>query len=149
MNETIVQDKTTCSFAARRWGAWLRGECCRYALLIVVGFVIHIPSLPGEMVWDDAPLIRDNPIIRSPIFILEVFRHYLFLDSFSAHYRPVQNLSFIVDYLLWAGNTYGFHLTNVLLHISCGLLLYRLLQKQVSTPGYGLLVSLCSALDRR
>jgi protein O-mannosyl-transferase len=88
-----------------------------------------MPALPGDMVWDDAPLIRDNPLIKSPIFIFEVFRHYLFLDSFAAHYRPVQNLSFIVDYLLWGGNTYGFHLTNILLHVASGVLLYLLLEK--------------------
>ena len=88
-----------------------------------------MPALTGDMVWDDIPLVRDNPLIKSPIFTLEIFRHHLFLDSFSAHYRPVQNLSFIVDYLLWGGNLYGFHLTNVLLHVASGVLLYLLLQK--------------------
>jgi protein O-mannosyl-transferase len=104
-------------------------EWVRFGLLILLGFIIRMPSLSGEMVWDDTALIRDNPLIKSPVFVLEVFRHHLFLDSFSAHYRPVQNLSFMVDYLLWAGNTYGFHLTNVLLHVLSGLLLYRLLQR--------------------
>ena len=70
-----------------------------------IGFVVHLPSLSGEMVWDDSFLARDSPFIKSPLFILEAFRHYLFLDSFSAHYRPVQNLSFIVDYFFWNGNT--------------------------------------------
>ena len=72
---------------------------------------------------------RDNPFIKSPLFIFEAFRHYLFLDSYSAHYRPVQNLSFIVDYFFWNNNAYGFHLTNLLLHIASGLLLYLLLRK--------------------
>ena len=81
------------------------------------------------MVWDDSFLVRDNPFIKSPLLIFEAFRHYLFLDSYSAHYRPVQNLSFIVDYFFWNGNVYGFHLTNLLLHIASGLLLYLLLGK--------------------
>ena len=81
------------------------------------------------MVWDDSYLIRDNPFIKSPLLVFEAFRHYLFLDSYSAHYRPVQNLSFIVDYFFWNGNAYGFHLTNLLLHIASGLLLYLLLEK--------------------
>ena len=41
----------------------------------------------------------------------------------------MQNLSFIVDYFFWNGNIYGFHLTNLLLHIGSGLLLYLLLGK--------------------
>ena len=101
----------------------------RCALLGVIGFIIRMPALQGQMVWDDTYLIRDNPFIKSPLFVFEAFRHYLFLDSFSAHYRPVQNLSFIVDYFFWNTSTYGFHLTNVLLHIASGVLLYILLEK--------------------
>ena len=101
----------------------------RFILLALIGFIVHLPALPGEMVWDDSYLIRDNPFIKSPLLVFEAFRHYLFLDSYSAHYRPVQNLSFIVDYFFWNSNAYGFHLTNVLLHIASGLLLYLLLEK--------------------
>ncbi|MBA2586362.1 MAG: tetratricopeptide repeat protein [Chthoniobacterales bacterium] len=95
----------------------------------MLGFIVRLPALPGEMVWDDSYLIRDNPFIKSPLFIFEAFRHYLFLDAYSAHYRPVQNLSFMADYFFWNGNTYGFHLTNVLLHVGSGLLLFLLLEK--------------------
>ena len=101
----------------------------RFIVLALIGFVVRLPALQGEMVWDDSYLVRDNPFIKSPLFIFEAFRHYLFLDSFSAHYRPVQNLSFIVDYFFWNGNLYGFHLTNLLLHIASALLLYLLLGK--------------------
>jgi Flp pilus assembly protein TadD len=105
----------------------------RFTVLALIGFVVHLPSLQGEMVWDDSFLVRDNPFIKSPLFIFEAFRHYLFLDFYSAHYRPVQNLSFIVDYFFWNTNVYGFHLTNLLLHIGCGLLLYLLLGKLFSS----------------
>jgi Flp pilus assembly protein TadD len=129
VNESGVQVEVRAFGGGSRLRACLRAEWIRYSLLILVGFIIRMPALPGEMVWDDAYLIRDNPFIKSPIFIFEVFRHYLFLDSFSAHYRPVQNLSFVADYLLWSNNTYGFHLTNLLLHVASGLLLYLLLKK--------------------
>lgn len=118
--------------AQRRRIQWLA-----YALLIVLAAIIRMPALPGEMVWDDTPLVRDNPLIKSPLFIFEVFRHHLFLDSFSAHYRPVQNLSFIVDYFFWGSDVYGFHLTNVLLHVASGVLLYNLLRKLFSSLAHG------------
>ena len=98
-------------------------------MLALVGFVVRAPALQGELVWDDQYLARDNPFIKSPLLILEAFKHHLFLDSFSAHYRPVQNISFILDYMLWNTNTYGFHLTNILLHVLSGVLLYFLLKK--------------------
>jgi tetratricopeptide (TPR) repeat protein len=102
---------------------WLR------ALLIgFAGIVVHGPALQGQRIWDDQYLSRDNPFIKSPLLILETFRHHLFLDSFSAHYRPVQNISFIFDYFFWNTDEFGFHLTNTLLHAGSGILLYFLLR---------------------
>jgi len=112
-----------------RTAAYLRRSWIICAILAVCGFMVHAPALQGELVWDDQYLAHDNPFIKSPILILEAFRHHLFLDSFSAHYRPVQNLSFIFDYAIWNTNTYGFHLTNVLLHLTSGILLFFLLKK--------------------
>jgi tetratricopeptide (TPR) repeat protein len=86
-----------------------------------------VPSLQGQFLWDDSFLAQENPFIKSPLLIYQAFRHYLFNDSFSAHYRPVQNLSFMVDYYFWNTDASGFHLTNILLHVASGLLLYRLL----------------------
>jgi len=107
---------------------YTRKNWVRVLLLLLVGAAAHTPALQGEFVWDDQYLARDNPLIKSPILVLETFRHYLFLDSFSSHYRPVQNISFILDYFFWNTNTFGFHLTNVLLHVTSGVLLYFLLQ---------------------
>jgi tetratricopeptide (TPR) repeat protein len=102
----------------------------------LIGFIARFPSLQGQLVWDDQYLARDNPLIKSPLFVFEVFRHYLFLDSYSPHYRPVQNVSFMVDYFLWNTDTFGFHLTNVLLHVAGGILLYFLLRRLLgSLPG--------------
>ena len=114
---------------------YLRTDWLRVVLLIVIGVIVRAPALQGERIWDDQYLSHDNPFIKSPLLILEAFRHYLFLDSFSGHYRPVQNISFIVDYFFWNTDEFGFHLTNVLLHVGSGILLYFLLRQ--------LLASLC------
>lgn len=99
------------------------------ALIIgVAGVLVHAPALQGQRIWDDQYLSRDNPFMKSPLLILETFRHHLFLDSFSAHYRPVQNISFIFDYFFWNTDEFGFHLTNTLLHAGSGILLYFLLK---------------------
>lgn len=113
----------------------------RITALLLAGFVVHLPSLQGELIWDDSYLVRESPFFRSPIFALEVFRHYLFLDSYSGHYRPVQNLSYMLDYLVWNGDLYGYHLSNVLWHGAASVLLYRLLARLFSqwstTPDSG------------
>lgn len=105
-------------------------ECqwVRIALLVTLGLGSRLPALQGELLWDDTHLIAANPLIRSPILILETFRHFLFPDSLSGHYRPVQTVSYIFDYFFWNDNYYGFHLSNVLWHIAGGCLLYKLLR---------------------
>jgi protein O-mannosyl-transferase len=118
--------------------------------IATAAILIHVPALQGERIWDDNFLARDNPFIKSPLLILETFRHYLFLDSFSAHYRPIQNITYIADYFLWNTNTYGFHLTNVLLHAGSGVLLYFLLRQLFASLflGHRSLALRVWALDR-
>jgi len=95
----------------------------------LLGFVVRLPALQGEPVWDDDCLIQTNPLIKSPLLLFEVFRHYLFEGTFTSHYRPVQNLSYLFDYLVWNNNFYGFHLTSLLCHLAGAILLYLLLRR--------------------
>jgi tetratricopeptide (TPR) repeat protein len=113
----------------RKMVALLRRTWVRCVLLALLGFAVHFPSLQGQLIWDDQYLAHDNPLIKSPLLVLETFRHYLFLDSFSSHYRPVQNISYIVDYLIWNNDPYGFHLSNILWHVASAILLFLLLEK--------------------
>jgi len=112
-----------------RLSPWLTTDWLFCLILGLIGFLVRVPALQGEPVWDDDYLVRTNPMIRSPILILEVFRHFLFQDTFTAAYRPVQNLSYLVDYIAWNNNFYGYHLTSLLCHLVSGILLYLLLQR--------------------
>ena len=112
---------------------YFRKQWLRVLVLASLAIAVRAPALTGERIWDDDYLVHENPFIKSPLLILEVFRHYLFPDSYSAHYRPIQNLSFMLDYFLWNNNTYGFHLTNVLLHAASAVLLYFLLRQVLAS----------------
>ncbi len=125
---TARPDHPTATKVTSRLARYLRKPWFCALLLVLIGIICRAPSLQGQLVWDDQPLVRDSPLIRSPIFLLEVFRHYLFPDSFAAHYRPVQNLSFIADYVLWNNEVYGYHLSNLFFHVLSGVLLYFLLR---------------------
>jgi protein O-mannosyl-transferase len=130
VNEANAPTETSISVTgrSRSYALW-RSEWLRCLFLGLVGFVVRIPALQGQPIWDDDYLIRTNPFIKSPLLVLEVFRHYLFPGSYSPHYRPVQNISYMADYLLWNGNFYGFHLSSILVHVGGAILLYLLLQK--------------------
>ncbi|PYL74419.1 MAG: hypothetical protein DMF27_14490 [Verrucomicrobia bacterium] len=127
MNQVPIKVTLGSSFRARLI-AFCGKQWPRYFFLGAIGFIIRLPAIQGGLIWDDIILTRDNPFIKSPLLALETFRHYLFLDSLSGHYRPVQNLSYMFDYFFWNADPAGFHLSNILLHVGAGLLLYRLLR---------------------
>lgn len=108
---------------------YLQRQWVRVLVIVSLAIVVHAPGMQGDRIWDDNFLVLNNPFIKSPVLILESFRHFLFLDSLSAHYRPVQNVSFLIDYFFWNTDTWGFHLTNVLLHAGSGVVLYFLLRR--------------------
>jgi tetratricopeptide (TPR) repeat protein len=104
---------------------------------LLVGFAIYAPALNGKLIWDDHYLVGQNPLFRSPVFAGEVFRHYLFFESFSTYYRPVQNLSYMLDYWLWAGSPTGYHVTNVVLHVLAAWMLFLLLKRLLNALSGG------------
>ncbi len=120
-----------------KWCHWMARPFVAWLVCLLAGFLVYAPALGGDLIWDDFYLVRENPFFRSPVFGLEVFRHYLFFDSFSTYYRPVQNWSYIFDYWLWRGSPVGYHCTNILLHSLSGFFLFLLLRR--------LLPDLCSA----
>ncbi len=96
-------------------------------LLFLATMLAYLPVLSGEFIWDDTFLVGSNPFFKSPIFFFEVFRHHLFLDALSGYYRPVQNWTYMLDYLLWDQNTFGYHVANVFYHALSAFLIWRLL----------------------
>lgn len=106
-----------------------------FAVLFFAGLLAYMPALQGDFLWDDTYLVGQNPFFKSPIFIFEVFRHYLFLDSFSIYYRPVQNISYMFDYWLWNRNPFGYHLSNIAYHVFAAFFLFLLLKALL--PGFG------------
>ena len=112
---------------------WIRsvvsGKAAGFALLMLATLVSYLPSINGGLIWDDNYLVKENPFFKSPIFILEVFKHHLFLNRPAMYYRPLQNISYMFDYWVWNGDTVGYHLSNILFHTTSAFLLLLLLRK--------------------
>src|SRR5439155_23733708 len=90
-------------------------------MLVLATACAYLYALPNHLLWDDDVLVADNAYIRNFSYVPAAFTTDLFRNH-SAHYRPVQTLSLMVDYALWGLNPFGYHLTNVLLHLGCVLL---------------------------
>jgi len=79
--------------------------------LAILGGLVYLNSLANPFVYDDHRLILENDSLSS----LTNWR-YLILHDVA---RPLVNVSYAIDYAIWGGaNPVGFHLTNVLVHMT-------------------------------
>ncbi len=86
-------------------------------ILFVAVFISYAPAVRNGFVWDDTALVLRDPLIRSWRLIAEGFNHFLFIDATpSDFYRPLQRLTYTIDYALAGFQPALYHATSVLWH---------------------------------
>lgn len=94
-------------------------------LLVAVTFAAYAPALRNDFVWDDTALVLRDPLIRSWRLIPESFQHFLFIDATASDfYRPVQRLSYTLDYAVNVFRPAGYHLTSIACHAAAAVAFY-------------------------
>jgi type IV pilus biogenesis/stability protein PilW len=88
-------------------------------LIAVLGSVAYGNSLNGKFVWDDQFLVKENIYIKNWSTLSKVFHEDIAAGAGRKNnfYRPVQMLSYMIDYSLWGLDERGYHLTNLILHL--------------------------------
>jgi hypothetical protein len=100
-------------------------------VLVLTGLLIYSNSLSSPFLFDDQNSILTNPQIRRlwPLSIpLSPPR-----DTPVAG-RPVVNLSFAVNYALGGFDPWGYHVTNVVIHVMTALVLFGVLRRTRGVP---------------
>jgi protein O-mannosyl-transferase len=96
-------------------------------LIATAVFASYAPSLRDGFVWDDYALVMRDPLIRSWRLIPEGFRHFLFTDATASDfYRPIQRLTFTLEYCAFAFRPSVFHFTSICCHLAAAVALYFL-----------------------
>lgn len=117
------------------------------ALVVVVAFAVYANALPNAFVWDDLFLIVGNPAIKRWDTIPGLFTSDLFPGRItSGYYRPLQALTYALDYGLWGLAPAGFRLTNVAWHAATAGLLYVLGVRVLGAAAPALLAALLFAV---
>jgi tetratricopeptide (TPR) repeat protein len=100
-------------------------------VVIAAVFLVYWPALRNGFVWDDTALCLRDPLVRSWLNIPEGFRHFLFLDATASNfYRPLQRLTFVFDYQLYAfANPGGWHFTSIAIHAAAAVALFFLVRQ--------------------
>jgi len=109
-------------------------------VLLVVTLAVYFPTLQNGFVWDDWQDVVHNPSIQSLTPFETLFA------SASNTSRPAVLISFAADYALWNKQAFGYHLTNLLLHLVNVWLLYRVASLLLSGRGAAVLAALWFAI---
>lgn len=98
-------------------------------LIIAVGLVSYLNAISCDFVWDDLSLIVYNPLIKDFNFysLGKVFTSEILPKS--DYYRPLQVLTYQFDYRIYKYAPWGYHLTNIIIHIFNALLVFYILEK--------------------
>ena len=104
----------------------------RYAtlLIILVPLIVYISALKlGFVYFDDDILILGNLNNISDLSnIGKAFRTDAFFSNMSPYYRPLMNVSFMIDALIAGNSPAIYHFSNLIYHILVCLSLFKLLR---------------------
>ena len=84
--------------------------------LILLALLGSANTLRCGFTYDDLPLIEEAAVIR--------FHPHAITYLAGRHLRA---FTLVMDMFFWGGNPFGYHLTNILLHVLCSLLLFTYL----------------------
>lgn len=98
-------------------------------LIIILSFAIYSNSIDGGFIWDDKDLIKDNIYIKDWSYLPDIFTKHIGAggDAKYFSYRPVQMITYMINYSLCGLDVRVYHFTNILLHILATLAIYWLI----------------------
>lgn len=106
-----------------------RGRRLCFIIVASAAILMYLGSIGGDYVWDDRDLVVENARIRSISGIPTIFTSG-FIPAGRAqgleYYRPIVNLSLLLDHQVWKLQPLGYHLTNLLIHAGVSVLVFLL-----------------------
>jgi hypothetical protein len=97
--------------------------------ILCATFVAYLPALRGSLLWDDS-----SHITRPDLQSLHGLWRIWFQLGATQQYYPLVHTAFWVEHRIWGDATFGYHLTNVLLHAASACLVV-LIVRRLSLPG--------------
>jgi hypothetical protein len=97
----------------------------RALLIVAAGFWVFSPALHGDWLMDDDFYLTQNALLNDPARLWKIW----FAPGSLTEYYPIEASVQAVQWHFWHMDTLGYHVTNLLLHIAGGLLVWRLLAR--------------------
>ena len=125
--ECNLGQESTVSRLWSQWAVWLSG-----GLIVAAALAVYANSLSGVFIYDDPSSIADNASIRNLTAVGDVLSPPR--DGQTVSGRPVLNLSLAINYALGGTSTWGYHATNLAIHIFNAILLLGILRRTFLRP---------------
>ncbi len=115
-----------------------------YFFIFVIGFLLYSQTLTFGLTYlDDNTLILDRQEVLSDIRnVSTIFSTDAFFSGTNFYYRPLLNLSFMLDAQFGVNNLFIYHLDNIFLHILAVFLLFIILNKILANRSLAFFLSL-------
>ena len=99
------------------------------ALIIIAGLVVYVNSVNGKFIWDDEVFVKHNRYIKSWTNVSKTFTEDPGAGGggYYGFFRPLQMITYMVDYTLWGLDVRAYHFVNIALHVLVALALYWLI----------------------
>ena len=101
-------------------------------LITMLSTGIYANTLSNGFVYDDITVLGR---VKSGEDIYKLFTREYFRISGEASYRPIVTITYFIDYKLFEFSTWGYHLTNIILHALNGILFYIFLYRASTIYG--------------
>ena len=108
-------------------------------MLAVVSAFIGVTEA-GFVNYDDAPYVLEHPLASASLGISSVRAAFTVVDD--ANWQPLTWISHQVDGALFGGFAPGRHLTSLLLHALCALLIFAFARRALANDGSALVAAL-------
>ena len=111
-------------------GSWVQATAVAALLIAVVG--VALPVFDNGFVYDDIDVIEHGDVIHDPSEVWNLFRtHAMYISPEHREetllvdtYRPVTLVSFMWDSAISGRDPWAYHLTNLVMHLLCTLLMF-------------------------
>ena len=95
-------------------------------LILTITFIIYYPGLSGDYVFDDSANILQNRKLQIQTLSYLELKAAALSGGAGPLGRPLSMISFAINYYFTDFNPYYFKLTNILIHLCNGILIYFL-----------------------
>ena len=100
-----------------------------FSMLLALTAMVYIPSLAGGYIFDDGYYFLDNVDVHAKTLDAASFTRAALSQAGTTQFRALGMLSFAINYYFTGVDPFGVKLTNLVIHLCNGILLFVLLKQ--------------------